>query len=36
MAEKGFYDKKGLKLLKRIRCSLHAEASECTEETENW
>lgn len=36
MGEKGFYDKKGLKLLKRIRCSLHAEASECTEETENW
>lgn len=36
MAEKGFYDKRGLKLLKRIRCSLHAEASECTEDTENW
>jgi hypothetical protein len=36
MGEKGFYDKKGLKLLKRIRCSLHAEASECTENTENW
>ncbi|MFT3856669.1 MAG: DUF6091 family protein [Aquabacterium sp.] len=36
MADKGFYDKRGLKLLKRIRCSMHAEASECTEDTENW
>lgn len=36
MAEKGFYDKKGLKLIKKIRCSVHAEASECTEQTENW
>ncbi|MGQ0597790.1 putative solute-binding protein [Aquabacterium sp.] len=36
MAEKGFYDKKGLKLIKKIRCSIHPEASECTEFTENW
>ena len=36
MAEKGFYDKKGLKLLKKIRCSIQPEASECSEQTEDW
>lgn len=36
MAEKGFYDKKGLKLLKKIRCSIMPENSECTEMTEDW
>jgi hypothetical protein len=36
MAEKGFYDKKGLKLIKKIRCSVYAEASDCTQPTETW
>jgi len=36
MAEKGFYDKKGLKLVKKIRCSVYPEASDCTQPTENW
>jgi TRAP-type C4-dicarboxylate transport system substrate-binding protein len=36
MAEKGFYDKRGLKLLKKIRCSILPEASECSERTEEW
>lgn len=36
MAEKGFYDKKGLKLIKKIRCAINPVASECTEPTEEW
>lgn len=36
MAEKGYYDKKGLKLIKRVRCNVYPEAAECTEPTENW
>ncbi len=36
MAEKGFYDKKGLKMVKRIRCSVYPEASDCTQPTETW
>jgi len=36
MAEKGFYDKKGLKIIKTIRCTLNPGASECTEKTEEW
>jgi len=36
MAEKGFYDKKGLKLVKKIRCSVYPEASDCTQPTETW
>jgi hypothetical protein len=36
MAEKGFYDKKGLKLVKKIRCTINPSASECTEPTEEW
>jgi TRAP-type C4-dicarboxylate transport system substrate-binding protein len=36
MAEKGFYDKKGLKLVKKIRCSVYPDASDCTQPTENW
>lgn len=36
MAEKGFYDKKGLKLIKKIRCSVYPEASDCTQPTETW
>lgn len=36
MAEKGLYDKKGLKLIKKIRCSVYPEASDCTQPTEAW
>jgi hypothetical protein len=36
MAEKGLYDKRGLKLIKKIRCSVYAEAAECAQATENW
>jgi Family of unknown function (DUF6091) len=36
MAEKGFYDKKGLKLVKKIRCSVYPDASDCTQPTETW
>ncbi len=36
MAESGYYDKKGLKLIKKIRCSLNPEAAECTDGTETW
>jgi hypothetical protein len=36
MAEKGFYDKKGLKLVKKIRCSVYPDASDCTQPTEAW
>lgn len=36
MADKGFYDKKGLKIIKKIRCSIQPEAAECTEPTEAW
>ncbi|MES2090333.1 MAG: putative solute-binding protein [Pseudomonadota bacterium] len=36
MAEKGFYDKKGLKILKRIRCDVNPAASDCSESTETW
>lgn len=36
MANKGYYDKPGLKILKKIRCSIEPSASECTERTENW
>ncbi len=36
MANKGYYDKPGLKILKKIRCSIEPAASECTERTENW
>jgi hypothetical protein len=36
MAEKGLYDKKGLRLIKKIRCSIYPAASECTEATEEW
>lgn len=30
LAEKGFYDKQGLKIMKRIRCNVHPAAAECT------
>jgi hypothetical protein len=36
MANKGFYDKPGLKLIKKIRCSIEPAASECSERTETW
>jgi hypothetical protein len=36
MAEKGLYDKKGLKLIKKIRCSVYPEASDCSQATEAW
>jgi hypothetical protein len=36
MAEKGFYDKKGLKIIKRIRCDVNPSASDCSQPTENW
>lgn len=36
MAEKGFYDKKGLKIIKRIRCDVNPSASECAQPTETW
>ena len=36
MADKGFYDKKGLKLVKKIRCNMAPESAECSEPTETW
>lgn len=37
LAEKGFYDKQGLKIMKRIRCNVHAAAAECTSNAEvDW
>lgn len=36
MAESGYYDKKGLKVIKKIRCSLNPEAAECTDGAESW
>ncbi len=36
MAEKGFYDKKGLKIIKRIRCDVNPSASDCSQPTETW
>ncbi|WP_235513784.1 putative solute-binding protein [Aquabacterium parvum] len=36
MAEKGFYDKKGLKIIKRIRCDVAPASSDCGQPTENW
>jgi len=35
MAEQGVYDKRGLRLVKKIRCNLAPEAAECSEPTEN-
>lgn len=34
LAEKGFYDKQGLKIMKRIRCNVNATAAECTSSAE--
>jgi hypothetical protein len=36
MANKGIYDKQGLKLIKKIRCSIEPSAAECSERTEMW
>jgi hypothetical protein len=36
MAEQGVYDKRGLKLVKKIRCSLAPEAAECSDGQEAW
>jgi Family of unknown function (DUF6091) len=36
MAEKGFYDKKGLKIIKRVRCEVNPAAPDCTQPTEAW
>ena len=37
MAKEGFYDKKGLKIIKKIRCNLTPQEAECSDEAEtNW
>ncbi len=36
MANKGYFDKPGLKLVKKIRCSIQSAAPECSERTESW
>ncbi len=36
MADNDFYDKRGLNILKRIRCDVHRAAAECSLPTENW
>jgi hypothetical protein len=36
MAERGFYDKKGLKIIKRIRCEVNPAAADCSQPSEAW
>lgn len=36
IAEQGIYDKQGLKIIKRVRCSLNAADAECSTNSENW
>lgn len=36
MADKGFYDKKGLKIIKRIRCDVNPSAPDCSQPSEMW
>jgi hypothetical protein len=36
IAEQGIYDKPGLKIIKRVRCSINSADSECSANTENW
>jgi len=36
MANKGLYDKQGLKLIKKIRCGIEPSSAECSERTEVW
>lgn len=36
MAEQGLYDKRGLKLVKKLRCQVAPEAAECSDSAETW
>lgn len=36
IAEKGVYDKPGLKIIKRVRCSINAADPECSTNSESW
>jgi Family of unknown function (DUF6091) len=36
MAEQGEYDKRGLKLVKKIRCNVAPELAECADNSESW
>lgn len=36
IADQGVYDKRGLKIIKRVRCSINASDSECNSPSENW
>ena len=36
IAEQGVYDKQGLSIIKRVRCSINAGDSECSSQSENW
>ncbi len=36
IAEQGIYDKPGLKIIKRVRCSVNPADSECSTNSENW
>lgn len=36
IAEQGIYDKQGLKLIKRVRCSINPADSECSSSSESW
>lgn len=36
IANKGVYDKQGLKLIKRVRCSINSADPECSTSSENW
>jgi hypothetical protein len=36
MAERGFYDKKGLKIIKRVRCEVAPASPDCSLPTETW
>ena len=35
-AEQGLYDKQGLKIIKRVRCSVNPADAECSSSSENW
>lgn len=35
-AEQGIYDKQGLKILKRVRCSINPSDAECSSNSETW
>lgn len=36
IANQGIYDKQGLKIIKRVRCSINPADVECTSNSENW